>query len=75
MFSDVFNDTLQNSTILLIFNFLFFCLFRAAPMAYGGSQARGLMGAVASGLCHSHRNAGSKPHLQLAPQLMATPDP
>ena len=25
----------------LSFFFLFFCLFRAAPVAYGGSQARG----------------------------------
>ena len=31
--------------------FLFiFCLFRAIPMAYGGSQARGQVGAVAAGL-------------------------
>ena len=30
--------------------FFVFCLFRATPMAYGGSQARGLTGAVASGL-------------------------
>ena len=46
----------------LIFLFLFFCLFRAAPMAYGGSQARGRFGAVASGLHHSHSNAGSLTH-------------
>ena len=40
----------------------FFCLFafsRAAPTAYGGSQARGRIGAVATGLCQSHSNAGS----------------
>ena len=33
--------------------FVFFCLLafsRAAPMAYGDSQARGLIGAVAAGL-------------------------
>ena len=56
----------------------FFCLFAfswAAPAAYGGSQARGLIGAVAAGLCQSHSNEGSEPHLQLTPQLMATPDP
>ena len=41
---------------------LFVC-FRAAPTAYGGSQARGPIGAAAAGLHHSHRNAGSKPHL------------
>ena len=35
----------------------FFCLFRAAPMAYGGSQARGLTGAKATG--HSHSAAAA----------------
>ena len=55
--------------------FLFFGLFRAAPMAHGGSQARGLIGAIAAGLCHSHSSAGSKPYLQPTPQLMAMPDP
>ena len=43
-------------------------------MAYGGSQARGLIGAVASGLHHSHSNAGSEPHLQPTPQLTAMLD-
>ena len=42
------------------FFFLFvFCLFRAAPAAYGGSQARGSVGATAAGLHPSHSNAGS----------------
>ena len=44
-------------------------------MAYGGSQARGLIGAVASGLCYSHSNARSEPRLPPAPRLTATPDP
>ena len=52
-----------------------FLLFRAAPSAYGGSQARGLIGATAAGLHHSHSNTGSKPPLRPTPQLMATPDP
>ena len=43
--------------------FFFLNLFRAIPMAYGGSQARGRIGAVAASLCHSHSNAGSKPLL------------
>ena len=47
------------------------CVFRAAPMAYGDSQARGLIGAVATGLHHSHRNTGPELHLRLIPQLMA----
>ena len=61
------------------FFFFFFCLFafsRASSAAYGGSQARGLVGAVAAGLhhSHSHSNAGSEPRLRLIPQLMAMPD-
>ena len=46
----------------------------AAPSAYGGSQARGRIGAVATGLCQSHSNAVSEPRLQPTPQLTATPD-
>ena len=46
----------------------------AAPAAYGGSQARGPIGAVATGLRQSHSNAGSEPSLQPTPQLTATPD-
>ena len=47
------------STILYLF--IYFCLFvfsRAAPEAYGGSQARGPIGALATGLRHSHSNGG-----------------
>ena len=36
----------------------FFCLFRAPPVAYGSSQARGQFGATAANLCHSHSNSG-----------------
>ena len=57
------------------FFFFFFGLFGATPAAYGGSQAKGLIGAVASNLHHSHSNAGSEPRLQPTPQLMAVPDP
>ena len=39
-----------------------FCfLFRTALSAYGVSQARGPIGAVAASLHHSHSNTGSKP--------------
>ena len=58
--------------------FFFFFLFafsRAIPVAYGGSQARGLFGAVATGLRQSHSNAGSEPHLWPTLQLTATPGP
>jgi len=44
-------------------------------VAYGGSQARGLTGAIAAGLRHSHSNARAETHLQPTPQLTATPDP
>ena len=42
--------------------FFVFLFFRAIPMAYGGSQARGPIGVVAAGLRHSHSNAGSLTH-------------
>ena len=49
--------------------------FRAAHMAYGSSQARGQIGAIAAGLRQSHSNAGSEPCLQPTLQLTATLDP
>ena len=54
---------------------LVFLSFRAEPAAYRGSQDRGLIGAIAAGLCQSHSNARSWLCLQPIPQLMATPDP
>ena len=54
--------------------FLSFCLLRPVPMAYGGSQARGRMGATAAGLHHSHSNTESEPRLRPTPQLTATLD-
>ena len=44
------------------FFFLVFCLFRVAPTAYGGSQARGPIIAVATGLHHSYSNTRSSSH-------------
>ena len=60
---------------LSAFVFFFFGLFRAAPSAYGGSKFRGLIGATAAGLCHSHSNARSELCLWPIPQLTATLDP
>ena len=54
---------------------LFCCLFRAASVAYGGSQAWGQIRTVAAGLHHSHSNARSEPHLRPTPQLKAMPNP
>ena len=50
-------------SLLLYFYFLSSVLLRTTPMAYGGSQAGGPIGAVATGLRQSHSNARSEPHL------------
>ena len=57
--------------------FVLFCLvfFRAAPAAYGGSQARGQIRATAAGLHHNPGNTGSESHLRPTAQLTATLDP
>ena len=60
---------------ILLFFFFFFFFFRAAPMACGGSQARGWIKAVAAGLHHSHSNTRSEPCLWTTPQLLAMLDP
>ena len=70
-----------NFVIFIYFYFLFYFFFvflpflGPLPAAYGGSQARGRIGAIAAGLCQSHSNTGSEPPLQPTPKLMATPDP
>ena len=50
------------------FFFFVFCLFRAAPAAYGGSQARGRIRAVAASLLQNYSNVRSEPHLWPTPQ-------
>ena len=68
--------TKQDLALWYFFFFFVFCpFFRAALATYGGSQAKGLIGDVASGLRQSHSNARSEPHLLPTPQLMATLDP
>ena len=54
--------------------FLYFFLFMAALVSYGGSQARGPIRATGASLLHSHSNARSESHLPPTPQLMATLD-
>ena len=41
----------------------------ATPTGYGGSQARGQIGAAAAGLHHSHSKLGFELRLQPTPQL------
>ena len=57
------------------FSFLFFAFMRAAPTAYGGSQTRSPIGALAAGLCQSPSNAGSEPRVRTTAQLTAMLDP
>ena len=60
--------------MIMIRTVLFFVfLGQLAPIAYGGSQARGPIRDVAAGL--HHRNTRSVPSLQSTPQFKATPDP
>ena len=58
-----------------IFFFLVFLPFLGPLLRHMGcSQARGPIGAVATGLSHGHSNAGSEPRLQPTPRLTAMPD-
>ena len=59
---------------MFCFFFVSFVFSRAAPAAFGGSQARGLIGAVDAGLRQGHSNVGYELCLQPTPQLMAMPD-
>ena len=61
--------------IQYLFFFHLFAFSGAAPVAYGGSQARGLIQAVAAGLHQSHSNARYDSCLQPIPQLTAMSDP
>ena len=75
LFNSLFSSSILYNPEIINILFFFFCLFAiswAAPSAYGGSQARGLIRAVATGLRQSHSNAGSEPRPQPTPQ--ATPD-
>ena len=70
--------SLQSFVLSVCLFVCLFCLFAiswAAPMAYGGSQARGRIGAIAASLRQSHSNVGSEPCLRPTPQLTATLDP
>ena len=47
-----------------VFCFFFFVFSRAAPLACGGSQARGLIRAIVASLHQSHSNTESELHLR-----------
>ena len=70
IFWSVRESSSNTNSYNLFFVVIFF--FRATPTAYGSSQARGWIRAVAANLHHSHSNTRSEPHLQSTPQLVAT---
>ena len=76
-FNNNINGQIRQKIFFFFFFFFFFFVFLPflgqLYTAYGGSQARGLIRAIAISLCQSHSNTASEPHLP--PQLMATPDP
>ena len=55
------------------FYYYIFLTFRAAPVAYGSSQARDRVGAVAAS--HNHSKARSRLCLRSTAKLRAMPDP
>ena len=65
----------QQHTFIYLFIFSFLSFLGPLPVAYGGSQARGPIGAAATGLGPSHIHSGSEPCLRPRPQLRAMPDP
>ena len=66
---------LDGVSLLSFFLLFFFGFSRAPPVAYGGSQTRSLIAAVAVSLRQSHSNAGSELCLRPTPQLTAALDP
>ena len=60
---------------LFVFLFCFVLFFRAALVAFGGSQARGRIRAAAAGLHYSHSHSGFEPCLKPTPQLTGMTDP
>ena len=65
----LFNDS------IFIYLFVFCLFFRAAPAAYGDSQARGLIRAVATAYARATATPESEPCLRPPPQLPAMLDP
>ena len=59
------NFCISLPTLFIVCLFIYLLLFRATPVAYGGSQARGRIAATVVGLRHSHSNEGSELCLNL----------
>ena len=70
----IVNSAVMNIRVHETFFFFFFLPFRAAPAAYGSSQARGQIRTTAAILHHSNSKAGYELCLQPTPQLTATMD-
>ena len=58
--SIIYND--MNLHRFSFYFFKFFCFFRATPMAYEGSQARGLIGATAAEPTEQGQGSNLQPH-------------
>ena len=63
------------SVSVFVFVFVFLPFLGLLPRHMEIPRLRGLIGAIATSLCQSHSNVGSKPRLQPTPQFTATPDP
>ena len=69
-YADVPQFNEQVFIVIVSFFFFFLFLFTAAPEICGNSQARGQIGAIATGLHHSRSNTGPEPHLRPTPELI-----
>uniref|UniRef100_A0A8C3VDE4 Uncharacterized protein n=1 Tax=Catagonus wagneri TaxID=51154 RepID=A0A8C3VDE4_9CETA len=61
--------------VVVMLLIVIFCLIEVYSRRRAVREGKSLTGAVATGLHHSHSNAGSELHLQTTPQLTATHDP
>ena len=77
MYKKIWGILSATLTLFYLFIYLFslFAFSRATPVAYGDSQAKGRIGAVATSLRQSHSNVRSELHLRPTQQLTAMLDP
>ena len=71
LFMYIYTHTNTQNFSIFFFFFSVFCLFKATPVACGGSQAKGLIRSTAAGLRQSHSNARSELCLQTTQQFLA----